>query len=589
MKPQLKIKELKSKLEEQIQRVKIISEVGAALSSVLDLDNLLLLIMEKVTEIMEAERSTLYIIDKEKQELWSKVIQGEELKEIRLKIGEGIAGWVAEKGEILNIKEAYKSPLFDSSWDKKSGFKTNSVLCTPIKNNLNQLIGVIQVINKKRGYFTLEDQDLLKGLGGQIAITIENSILFSELTQKNIELIKIKERLEQKIKELNLLFEIEQSISQAFDLDEFLQGIITKATSLLSCKAGSILILKKDTNEMYFLSATGKDVQALKRLYIPPRKGICSWVATSGKPLLTNDVTREPRYYKELGEKIGYSPKSILCVPLKSDDRIIGAFEVLDKDAGKGNFTSEDLKLLSLIGAPLGRVIERFLMKEARMKEERLMTVGRLLSGILHDLKTPMTIISGYVELMAPEEDPTTRTKYAEMVLQQFDYINSMTGEVLAFIKGQRNLLIRKIYIQNFIEKIKEQLTREFKAKNIEFIVKTRYKGTAMFDEGKISRVFHNIASNAIDAMPNGGRFTVEITRQRDNLLFSFSDTGNGIPPEIEGRIFESFVSKKQNGSGLGLAIVKKIVEDHNGKITYKTSPSKGTTFYISLPIHKQK
>ena len=133
---------------------------------------------------------------------------------------------------------------------------------------------------------------------------------------------------------------------------------------------------------------------------------------------------------------------------------------------------------------------------------------------------------------------------------------------------------------------IEELLTQEFKGRNIELEVVTDYRRNAKFDEGKMKRAIFNLARNAREAMPQGGRFRVVVNREDDQLVFKFSDAGSGIPEDIRDRLFESFVTHgKQGGTGLGLAIVKKVVEEHKGTIDFESEPGKGTTFEIRLPV----
>jgi signal transduction histidine kinase len=164
----------------------------------------------------------------------------------------------------------------------------------------------------------------------------------------------------------------------------------------------------------------------------------------------------------------------------------------------------------------------------------------------------------------------------------------AMTREVLAFARGESNVLIRKVFVHRFIEEMASQLRHEFAGKEIKLEVDAAYKGAAWFDEQKIMRVVHNLARNAGQAMPEGGAFRMG-TRVEDNrLVLEFADTGTGIPAEMEGRLFELFAtSGKKDGTGLGLAIVKKIVDEHQGTITYASTPGKGTAFRILLALEK--
>ena len=153
------VENLKNQLERKINEMHSMQQIGKTLSSVLDRDRLLILIMEEVTRLMNAERGTLYIVDTEKGELWSKIAQKAEITEIRLKVGVGIAGHVAKTADIINIKDAYKDNRFDPTTDKKTGYRTNSILCMPIlepvkkKNQIGETIGVLQILNKKGGVF----------------------------------------------------------------------------------------------------------------------------------------------------------------------------------------------------------------------------------------------------------------------------------------------------------------------------------------------------------------------------------------------------------------------------------------------------
>jgi len=154
--------------------------VAYGLTAELGFDRVFPLIIEKVTEAMSAERTSLYIIDWERHELWTKV--AEQIDQIRLPLGKGISGRVAQTGEMLNVADAWELPYFDRAFDKKHQFRTRSVLCMPIKNHVGEKIGVLQVINKKgEKRFNSEDEIFLRALTSQVGIALENSLLIEEL------------------------------------------------------------------------------------------------------------------------------------------------------------------------------------------------------------------------------------------------------------------------------------------------------------------------------------------------------------------------------------------------------------------------
>ncbi len=578
--------ELRRALSREQDKLRALQDIGAALGSTLDLNELLVLVLDRVSRLMEADRSTLYLLDEDTGELWSKVAQGEETQEIRLQVGEGIAGWVARHGRSLNIKDAYQDPRFDAEWDRRTGYRTRSILCVPMKNQHGRTIGAIQVLNKREGYFVTEDEQLLVALASQAAVSIENSKLFLSMVGKNVELLETKEQLERKVRELDVLFEIAQVSASAQELDELLEGVLARAMRAIDAEAASILLADEDTGELRFRAAVGGEPEAVRRLKVKAGQGICGWVAQSGRPQVVNDVGSDPRHSREISEEIGYHPRSVLCVPLSWDEGV-GALELLNKSQGKGPFTPDDVKLATMIAGHVSTAIGLARSRARREREDRLSTIGQFLSGVLHDLKTPMTVMHGYAQLMAQEEDPKTRAQYAELVQRQVELISAMTRETLAFARGDRKLWVRKVYLHKFFEEVREQLRRELEEKNVDVHLHLHDRGIAHFDAHKIQRAVHNLARNAAEAIGgSGGSFAIGVDRHADDgaLVLTFTDDGPGIPEPMMESLFAPFATHgKAEGTGLGLAIVRRIVEDHEGTIDVRSQPGE-TTFTITLP-----
>ncbi len=159
----------------------ILLDVMRAVSSELQIDQLLQKVVAKTSEVMNADRCTLFLVHRKSGELWSRVAQGENISEIRVPRGIGIAGYVALSGQTVNIKDAYQDPRFNPEVDRRTGYKTKTILCMPLRNDAGDIVGVMQVLNKKDGVFTEEDEQLLDALGSQTAIALENSQLFEEI------------------------------------------------------------------------------------------------------------------------------------------------------------------------------------------------------------------------------------------------------------------------------------------------------------------------------------------------------------------------------------------------------------------------
>lgn len=161
------------------QRLKVLLEVGQAISSLMELDELLLLIARETARVLKADRCTLFLLDEKREELWSKVAMGEE--KIRLPKESGIAGLVVTTGETLIIDDPYSNPHFNPEVDKKTGYHTRSLLCGPMRDSKGEVLGVFQVLNKLDGAFQEEDKELLEAVAAFSAIAIENARLYAEL------------------------------------------------------------------------------------------------------------------------------------------------------------------------------------------------------------------------------------------------------------------------------------------------------------------------------------------------------------------------------------------------------------------------
>jgi signal transduction histidine kinase/putative methionine-R-sulfoxide reductase with GAF domain len=589
-------------VEEELVRERRIGvalrEVGLALGTTLDLDQLLELILQKINDAVEADRATLYLLDDRKGELVSRIVQGDEVRSIRLKVGQGIAGHVAQTSKALLVNAPYDDPRFNPEWDMTSGYRTRSILAVPMKNHLGRTIGVIQVLNKKTGLFSDHDAVILAALATQAAISIDNSRLFLSVTQKNTELLEIKSQLEHRVRDLKLLFDLESAMGRATSLEELFTGVLSEALRTSDALAGAFALRAQGTEvaHLYVMRHGGR-----KLVLAPVRatSGFTGAAMAEGEVIFTNDAQHHPANDPALDEMLGEPCRACICVPLEGEDgEAMGAIALYNKKPVSGKnaaaasvgFSEDDRALLLLIAANASTAIQLQLSREAREREERLTSIGRLLSGVIHDLKTPLTVISGYVQMMQHADKSDVRAEYAELALKQFDHIGAMQRDVLEFARGEKNVLIRKVYLAKFFGDVKEQLQMQLARLGVELVIELADRGVARFDEGKILRVINNLARNAAEAMADkGGKLTIKVTRDKDKsgdetLILTFTDTGPGIPKDIEHRLFQSFVtSGKKGGTGLGLAITKRIAEEHGGTISVH-STSRGATFKMRLP-----
>jgi len=178
-----KLKVENRQLRQWKHQLSLILKFGQKMNTNLNTESLLELIADKTRELLRAERCSLFLLDKEKQLLWSKVAHGMGGKKFNLTLDKGLAGYVATTGKVVNVRDAYANPRFNPELDKKTDFRTRTVLCLPMKNHLGEVIGVFQVLNKRGGLFTPPDRNLLQIFSSQAAAAIENSQLYENLKE----------------------------------------------------------------------------------------------------------------------------------------------------------------------------------------------------------------------------------------------------------------------------------------------------------------------------------------------------------------------------------------------------------------------
>ena len=207
-------------------------------------------------------------------------------------------------------------------------------------------------------------------------------------------------------------------------------------------------------------------------------------------------------------------------------------------------------------------------------------------SVIIHDIKNPMGTLRVYAQVMKKKSGNEEAAKLADEMIHQVDRFVNMTQEILDFTRGVSASNFAEVEFSEVMESVLTFIENDLTKNNIQLVKKPQFQGKVMLDQDKMVRVFYNIASNARDAMPNGGTLTVATVKDNGFVRVDFTDTGTGMPEEVKKRIFEPFMTYgKKHGTGLGMAIVKKVIDDHKGKIEIDSEMGKGTTIKISLPI----
>src|SRR5438876_3182137 len=324
----------------KFQEMELLLRVAKQVAVIDTLDELLSTIVEISAKETDSDRGTLFLTDENTGELYSRIAQGAKFREIRILNNQGIAGYVYTKGEGVIVQDAYADPRFDRAIDEETGYVTENILCAPIRTVKGEIIGVLQMLNRKNGEFTAEDLRLLEAMTRQTAITLRNHQFVESM----------KASREQEMKFLDLLADI----TSDFDLSAMLSKIVREAATMLRADRATLFLNDEKKNELFSRVAMGDKVGEIR---LPNHLGIAGAVFTSGETVNIPYAYADLRFNPAFDKKTGYFTRSILCVPIANKaGKIIGVTQVLNKRGGP--FTSEDEARLKAFTAQLAISLE---------------------------------------------------------------------------------------------------------------------------------------------------------------------------------------------------------------------------------------
>lgn len=244
--------------------------------------------------------------------------------------------------------------------------------------------------------------------------------------------------------------------------------------------------------------------------------------------------------------------------------------------------TNVAISILKILSNRLRKLTEYIVEKE--FQEERLATIGKLSSTIIHDLKSPLAAIKGYIGLLKDKNLDSETKSYLETMNEAVDYILNMIEEILEFGREKTSILYQKVNLKEFITDFVNVFSKTIKDKEINIRIESDENIFAEIDPNKFKRVINNLLKNSVEAIEKKGTIDIKIQKQDEYVQLVVKDTGIGMQPYVLERIFEPFFSFGKVGTGLGMTVVKKIVDDHEGKIEVQSKPNEGTTFKITIP-----
>jgi len=392
--------------------------------------------------------------------------------------------------------------------------------------------------------------------------------------------------------ELAALYEVGKELASTLDLNKLLELILDRAITLAQAERGFLVLWDEASGDFeiavarQFEPREGDDAEAeISRRLIQN-------VLTQREPVITTNAQEDPRF--EASESIvTYRIRSVLAIPLIFKTDLIGAIYV-DTRFSLRRFQDTDLALLdamanqAAVAIHMARLYDSLQTRNeqleaalAELKEtqdelvraERLSTVGKMASSIIHDIKSPLTVIKGYVTFLGGDDlAAEKRQQIARTVINAIDTFTGMTQEILDYAHGETTLILQPVNVRSLVEGVCSFLKTNFARKGIETKIALAFSDTLLMDAEKMRRAFYNIASNAYDAMGQGGTFTITSGLKDNYVEFHLKDTGPGIPEQIRDTLFEPFVTcDKEHGTGLGLAIAQSTAIEAEGHSLHKS------------------
>ncbi len=402
---------------------------------------------------------------------------------------------------------------------------------------------------------------------------------------------KTREELEAKILEFACIAQVAKDISSTLKLEECLKILADRIADLLSVERVSLMLLDSKSRELVIKIAKGLDESIAKQTKVRFGDGVAGWIAKEGKPLLITDIDKDPRFTKKDG---GYNTNSLLSVPLKVKDRVIGVINVNNKTT-KEVFKEDDLRVLMAVSELAAIAIEN-----ARLNEE-LKTLDNMksnfISNVSHELRSPLASIKESVSLLLDEVSGTLNSeqrKFLEIAKKNIDRLARLIDDLLNLAKIESGKTeMRRLFIN--LVTIAEDVVNSFgvlaENKNIALGIKTDSSPIKIWvDPDKMTQIISNLVDNAIKYSPSGSSVTVELLDKGSFIEVGIIDNGVGISKENAERLFDKFtrledaIENRIKGTGLGLAITRELVELHSGKISVDSEPGKGSRFYFTLP-----
>ena len=569
-----------SKLRVRFERLNLLYQVSNVIHSTLEPQEALQLIVSEAVRLMRASSGSVVLINPTTGFLEIHASQNlpSTATRLKLRVGEGVTGWVARTGRPARVGDVTQDPRYVMA---RRGVR--SELAVPLEVN-GETRGVLNMDSDRVDAFTAEDQELLQELAIQAAKVIQNTWLY--------------EQLRLKVHLFESLASVSRTINSTLNLDEALRVITREACALMRARMCSLMMLDESREWLDLRASFGAGETYVSKPRLPVGDSLLGVVVRRKKPMQVANVQASSRYqHVEVARREGLI--SLLSVPLIFAGQAIGTLSVY---TGRPyNFSNEEIRILSAlaelsaIAIEKARLYERVVDVEEQLRQnEKLSALGLLAAEVAHEIRNPLTVMKllyHSLDLKFPDGDP--RAKDARIIDAKIEHLNKIVEQILAFARTTEPQLA-PVNLNELVDELGLLVRHKLANQNIILIRQLQPDlPFALGDAPQLEQAFLNLILNAAEAMPNGGTLkikslAVHLPRNHPrptHVSVEFKDTGAGMSKDVQRRAFTAVLSTtKAKGTGLGLAIVGRIIETHRGTIQIKSRLGHGTAIIITLP-----